>query len=78
VQSRFHAPPAKPPEVFMEPTPTRVIHWYDTLTRRVSCGAPGQIGSTKHVHDVTCTRCLANVRTRGVVALDAPVESVLH
>ena len=26
----------------------RLIHWYDTQTHRLACGAPGQIDSTKY------------------------------
>jgi hypothetical protein len=38
------------------------IHCYDTHTHRIVCGAPGQIGSTKHARDVTCAECLALLR----------------
>jgi hypothetical protein len=62
----------------MEATLNPVIHWYDTVSRRISCGAPGQIGSTKHAHDVTCTSCLANVRTRNVTPLHASAGTPLH
>ncbi len=43
---------------------TNPVHWYDISTRKVSCGVPGQIGSTKHVRDVTCTECLDKVNKR--------------
>ncbi len=56
----------------MEQILTPLIHWYDTDTRLISCGAPGQIGSTKHKRDVTCAACLANMRA----APTPPVHAV--
>ncbi len=44
----------------MEPE-IRLIHWYDTETHRVACGAPGQSNSTKHRRGVTCTACLTQL-----------------
>jgi hypothetical protein len=38
--------------------PKAVVHCWDPQWRRMVCGVPGQIGSTKHVHDVTCSACL--------------------
>lgn len=37
---------------------TELIHCWDPQARRMVCGAPGQIGSTKHVGAVTCNACL--------------------
>lgn len=34
------------------------IHCWDPQSRTMVCGAPGQIGSTKHVRAVTCSTCL--------------------
>jgi hypothetical protein len=56
----------------MEQILAPLIHWYDTATRTISCGAPGQIGSTKHKRDVTCTACLANLRAPQL----APVHAI--
>jgi hypothetical protein len=53
--------------IAIENTP---IHSYDTQTRRIICGAPGQIGSTKHARDVTCDECLG--------LLGRPSRSPLH
>ena len=39
-------------------TVNETIHCWDPQTRRMVCGAPGQIGSTKHVSAVTCNTCL--------------------
>lgn len=37
----------------------RVVHRYDTTTRRVLCGVPEQTSSTKHAAGVTCPTCRA-------------------
>jgi hypothetical protein len=34
-----------------------VVHSYDTQTRRILCGAPGQMNSTKHPAGVSCRDC---------------------
>lgn len=39
----------------------RLIHWYDTRTHRLACGAPGQMDSTKYARGVTCASCLGVV-----------------
>lgn len=39
-------------------TRVTLIHSWDPEHRRILCGAPGQIGSTKHARDVTCATCL--------------------
>jgi len=46
-----------------------VVHCYDTRARRIACGAPGQIGSTKYARDVTCAECLALPREPSQSAL---------
>lgn len=52
------------------PARTPVVHCYDTQAHRIVCGAPGQIGSTKHARDVTCEDCLER--------LGMPSRSTLH
>ena len=42
-----------------ERTGKRVVHSYDTATRRVLCGVPEQSSSTKHPAGVTCGTCRA-------------------
>ncbi len=39
-------------------SPRETIHCWDPQARRMVCGAPSQIGSTKHVGAVTCNTCL--------------------
>ena len=34
------------------------VHCWDPQVRKNVCGAPSQIGSTKHVREVTCDTCL--------------------
>ena len=46
----------------------RIVHSYDTETRRIRCGKPGLIGSTKHAREVTCEACLVLLGRRSQVA----------
>jgi hypothetical protein len=39
-------------------TAEATVHCWDPQVRRCVCGAPGNIGSTKHVKAVTCSACL--------------------
>lgn len=41
----------------------RLVHAWDPQRRNNVCGAPGQIGSTKHARSVTCAACLARLAT---------------
>lgn len=35
-----------------------MVHCWDPLAHKMVCGVRQQIGSTKHVRDVTCSACL--------------------
>ncbi len=53
----------------MDLTPTSVIHFYDTRTHRIACGASGNDRrSTKHPRQVTCQACVALIGERASLA----------
>ncbi len=58
----------------------RIVHSYDTETRRIRCGRPSQIDSTKHASEVTCDACLVLLGRRsraGSHVVSAP-ENYVH
>ncbi len=53
----------------MDLTPTSLIHYYDTRTHRIACGASGSDRrSTKHPRQVTCQACVALIGERASLA----------
>lgn len=62
----------------MDLMPTSLIHFYDTSTHRIACGASGQDHrSTKHPRQVTCQACVALIGERAAGA-SAPAETTAH
>lgn len=54
-----------------------VVHFYDTQTRRILCGARGpDQRSTKHVRSVSCPACVGLVATRAASSSPARPEVV--
>lgn len=45
-------------ETLSQKSSTAAVHSWDAQARKIICGAPGQIGSTKHPRSVTCATCL--------------------
>jgi hypothetical protein len=63
-------PPAGPREHAMDAlTPVTLIHFYDTRSHLIACGASGvEHHSTKHARQVTCRACVALLGERPVLA----------
>jgi hypothetical protein len=53
----------------MDVTPVALVHFYDTASRRIACGARGpEHRSTKHPRQVTCHACVALLGERPTLA----------
>ncbi len=49
--------------------PASLVHFYDTHSRRIACGASGiEQRSTKHPRQVTCDACVALLGERPSLA----------
>jgi hypothetical protein len=51
-------------------TDDRLVHYYDTESRRILCGArTAEDHSTKHARGITCSECIALLRERASPAV---------
>jgi hypothetical protein len=56
-------------------TPAVLIHFYDTRSHAIACGAHGvDVRSTKHARQVTCDACVALLGERASLAGAAGAE----
>lgn len=59
-----------------ELTPVNVVHFFDTRSRTIACGATGQDRrSTKHPRQVTCQACVALIGERAGIESTGYAES---
>jgi hypothetical protein len=55
-------------------TDDRLVHYYDTESRRVLCGTrTAEDHSTKHPRGITCSECIALLRERAAAAASSGV-----
>jgi hypothetical protein len=55
-------------------TNDRLVHYYDTESHRVLCGArTADDHSTKHARGITCSECIALLHERAAAASSAGV-----
>jgi hypothetical protein len=58
------------------PTPTTLVHYFDTRLHRILCGLRGfEHRSTKHSRAVTCQACVGLLGKRTSEAQTEPAES---